>query len=90
MAYQLPPLDDEAQFERLVGDILRRVYEDPGIERFGRSGSARHSVRSRMFIVSGFQRFNFSVRSSGNEVESPIQLEFRSANGAGGGKELKL
>ncbi|HEV2799023.1 MAG TPA: tetratricopeptide repeat protein [Pyrinomonadaceae bacterium] len=44
MSYQLPPLNDDAQFERLVRDILRRVYDDPGVERFGRSGQAQHGI----------------------------------------------
>src|SRR5205085_9808539 len=38
MSYQLPPLLDDSVFENLVRDIARRVYNDPGIERFGRRG----------------------------------------------------
>jgi tetratricopeptide (TPR) repeat protein len=44
MLYQLPPLSDEDQFENLVRDILRRVYRDPGIERFGRKGQAQFGI----------------------------------------------
>jgi tetratricopeptide (TPR) repeat protein len=44
MSYQLPPLDDPAQFERLVRDILRLVYDDPGIELFGRSGQSQSGI----------------------------------------------
>src|SRR5687768_10710886 len=44
MSYQLPPLSDEVEFEKLVRDILRRVYDDPGIERFGRRGQAQYGV----------------------------------------------
>lgn len=44
MSYQLPPPNDAEQFERLVCDILRRVYEDPGVERFGRSGQSQHGI----------------------------------------------
>jgi len=44
MSYQLPPLDDAAQFERLIRDILRRVYDDPGIELFGRRGQSQSGI----------------------------------------------
>ncbi len=44
MSYQLPPLNDEVEFERLVRDILRRVYDDPGIERFGREGQSQYGI----------------------------------------------
>jgi tetratricopeptide (TPR) repeat protein len=44
MSYQLPPLIDEDQFERLIRDILRRVYDDRGIERFGRRGQAQCGI----------------------------------------------
>lgn len=44
MSYQLPPLQDDEDFERLVRDILRRVYDDPGIERFGRKGQAQSGI----------------------------------------------
>src|SRR5688500_11725005 len=44
MTYQLPPLSDENDFERLIRDILRRDYNDPGIERFGRKGQAQSGI----------------------------------------------
>src|ERR1051325_1288761 len=44
MSYQLPPLSDEYGFEMLVRDILRRVYDDPGVERFGRRGQTQHGI----------------------------------------------
>src|ERR1051325_6954417 len=44
MSYQLPPLSDEYRFEMLVRDLLRRVYDDPGVERFGRRGQAQHGI----------------------------------------------
>jgi tetratricopeptide (TPR) repeat protein len=44
MSYQLPPLSDEYHFEKLVRDILRRVYNDPGIERFGRKGQSQYGI----------------------------------------------
>ncbi len=44
MSYQLPPLDDENRFERLVRDLLRRVYRDPAIERFGRDGQNQSGI----------------------------------------------
>ena len=44
MSYQLPPLNDKDEFERLVRDILRRVYDDPGIERFGREGQSQYGI----------------------------------------------
>jgi hypothetical protein len=44
MSYQLPPLLDEDQFEKLVRDIMRRVYDDAGIERFGRSGQSQSGI----------------------------------------------
>jgi predicted Zn-dependent protease len=44
MSYQLPPLLDEVDFERLIRDILRRVYDDPGIERFGRDGQKQFGI----------------------------------------------
>ena len=44
MSYQLPPLINEVEFERLVRDILRRVYDDPGIERFGREGQTQYGI----------------------------------------------
>ncbi len=44
MTYQLPPLIDADTFEKLVRDILRLVYEDPGIEQFGRRGQNQHGI----------------------------------------------
>src|SRR6266581_5492317 len=44
MPYQLPPLLDDDEFERLVRDILRRVHDDPGIERFGRKGQSQFGI----------------------------------------------
>ena len=44
MSYQLPPLVEEDDFEGLVRDIMRRVYDDPAIERFGRKGQAQSGV----------------------------------------------
>jgi tetratricopeptide (TPR) repeat protein len=44
MTYQLPPVADAAQFEKLVRDILRRVYRDPSIEIFGRKGQAQDGI----------------------------------------------
>lgn len=44
MSYQLPPLLNEDQFENLIRDILRRVYDDPGIERFGRKGQEQVGI----------------------------------------------
>jgi hypothetical protein len=44
MPYQLPPLLDDDEFERLVRDIARRVYNDPGIERFGRKGQSQSGI----------------------------------------------
>jgi hypothetical protein len=44
MTYQLPPLKDPDQFEALVRDILRRVYDDPGIEKFGRKGQSQFGI----------------------------------------------
>ena len=44
MTYQLPPLLDEDIFEKLVRDILRREYDDPGIECFGRKGQGQHGI----------------------------------------------
>jgi len=44
MSYQLPPLLDDQDFERLVRDISRRVFNDPGIERFGRKGQAQSGI----------------------------------------------
>ena len=44
MFYQLPPLLDDDEFERLVRDITRRVYDDPGIERFGRKGQSQSGI----------------------------------------------
>jgi hypothetical protein len=44
MPYQLPPLLDEDEFERLVRDIMRRVNNDPGIERFGRKGQSQSGI----------------------------------------------
>ena len=44
MSYQLPPLLDEDKFENLVRDIMRRVYDDPGIERFGRRGQKQFGI----------------------------------------------
>lgn len=44
MPYQLPPLDDPVQFEKLVRDILRRVYDDPGIELYGRRGQSQSGI----------------------------------------------
>src|SRR5436190_18947723 len=44
MSYQLPPPSDDDQFERLVRDVLRRVYDDPGVERFGVKGQAQHGI----------------------------------------------
>ena len=44
MSYQLPPLSNEYEFERLVRDILRRDYDDPGIERFGRKGQSQFGI----------------------------------------------
>src|SRR5258706_3246059 len=44
MPYQLPPLLDDDEFERLVRDILRQIYDDPGIERFGRRGQAQSGI----------------------------------------------
>ena len=47
MIYQLPPLIDEDDFERLVRDIMRRVFDDPGIERFGRGGQSQWGIDGR-------------------------------------------
>ena len=44
MSYQLPPLSDEYNFEKLIRDILRRVYDDPGIECFGRKGQSQYGI----------------------------------------------
>ena len=44
MSYQLPPLLDEDTFENLVRDIMRRVFDDPGIERFGRKGQKQRGI----------------------------------------------
>ncbi|EAT59669.1 tetratricopeptide repeat protein [Chlorobium ferrooxidans] len=44
MIYQLSPLLDEYVFEKLVRDILRRVYDDPGIECFGRKGQSQYGI----------------------------------------------
>ncbi|MFV9645776.1 MAG: hypothetical protein ACNYWU_08150 [Desulfobacterales bacterium] len=44
MTYQLPPLNNAEIFEDLVRDILRRVYDDPGIEKFGRRGQSQHGI----------------------------------------------
>ncbi len=44
MSYQLPPLLDDEDFERLVRDITRRVYDDPSIERYGRKGQAQSGI----------------------------------------------
>src|ERR1043165_8981036 len=44
MSYQLPPPLDDVTFEQLVRDIMRRVYNDPGIERFGRTGQTQFGI----------------------------------------------
>lgn len=44
MTYQLPPLLNKDAFETLVRDILRREYNDPGIECFGRKGQGQHGI----------------------------------------------
>ena len=54
MSYQLPPLSDDEQFERLIRDILRRDCDDLGFERFGRSGQSQ-------FGIDGFSPINPSI-----------------------------
>src|SRR6185503_7573659 len=44
MSYQLPPPLDDVKFEELIRDIMRRVYNDPGIERFGRTGQKQFGI----------------------------------------------
>ncbi len=44
MSFQLPVLSDDQQFERLIRDILRRNYNDKGVERFGRSGQSQFGI----------------------------------------------
>ena len=44
MNYQLSPLLDKDVFEKLIRDILRRVYDDPGIECFGRNGQGQYGI----------------------------------------------
>ncbi|HEY3278293.1 MAG TPA: tetratricopeptide repeat protein, partial [Syntrophorhabdaceae bacterium] len=44
MLYQLPPVQDENIFEKLVRDVLRREYDDPGIECFGRKGQSQYGI----------------------------------------------
>jgi len=44
MSYQLPPPLDEDKFEELVRDLMRRVYDDPAIERFGRRGQRQSGI----------------------------------------------
>jgi tetratricopeptide (TPR) repeat protein len=54
MTYQLPPLLDDDEFERLVRDIVRRVHNDPGIERLGRKGQSQSGI-------DGFSPANSSI-----------------------------
>ena len=44
MIYQLSPLLYKDVFEKLVRDILRREYDDPGIECFGRNGQGQYGI----------------------------------------------
>jgi len=44
MSFQLPVPSDDQQFERLIRDILRRDYDDKGVERFGRSGQSQFGI----------------------------------------------
>jgi len=44
MSWQLPPLLSDDIFEKLVRDILRREFDDPGLECFGRKGQSQQGI----------------------------------------------
>jgi hypothetical protein len=50
---QLAPLSDSVVFEKLVRDIMRREYDDPSIELFGRSGQGQHGIDGLSVTKSG-------------------------------------
>ena len=41
---QLPPLDDEKKFEKLIRDICRIIYNDPSFELYGKSGEEQYGI----------------------------------------------
>ena len=42
--YQLPPLDDEKQFEKLIRDICRYIFKEPTFELYGKRGEGQHGI----------------------------------------------
>jgi len=41
---QIPPLNDENQFEKLIRDSCRKIYNDNSFELYGRRGERQHGV----------------------------------------------
>src|SRR2546427_4295397 len=72
MPYQLPPLLDDDEFERLVRDILRRVYNNPGIERFGRKGQSQFGVDG-IFPANSTITFQCKLKDTRYETDARIR-----------------
>jgi Flp pilus assembly protein TadD len=69
--YQLPPPIDDDQFERLVRDIARRVYDDPGIERFGRKGQSQSGIDG--FSPANSTTFQCKLKDTRYETDARIR-----------------
>ncbi len=72
MSYQLPPLLDEDAFEKLIRDLLRRVYDDPGIERYGRKGQAQSGVDG-LSPADSTIRFQCKLKDTRHEPDARIR-----------------
>jgi len=42
--WQIPPMRDWEKFERLCSDLWKRIWNDPNVQRHGRSGQRQHGV----------------------------------------------
>lgn len=81
MTHQIPLLSDEKRFEKLVRDILRLDYDDPGIECFGRKGQRQDGIDGFSPVHSGviFQCKLKDVRySSDNQIRMKLMTEMES------------
>ena len=42
--HQLPPIDDDKQFEKLIRDICRHVFNMPSFELYGKRGEGQAGI----------------------------------------------
>jgi len=74
---QIPPLNDEKQFEKLIRDSCRKIYNDHSFELYGKRGERQHGVDGYSFTGSKIIAFQCKKKDVQNTKEDKLLADLK-------------